>query len=168
MKHKAIRVFTICLISTMLISKTAYANSSWIWLTTSPMGILPIAIIVTLLIEVFGISKVCNIRKVKKVILVVFLANIISFIYPYLERAYRFIPTSGGFSITAAFEKGPYYMVLSGYLLLTLIIEMPVVYSFLKKEVNSKKKLISMILTVNIITTILVAVFERIICIGQW
>lgn len=168
MKHKLLRVITYCILTTIFLSQYVYANSSWIWLTTSPKKILPIAIVVTLLIEVVGILKVCKISNVKRISCSVLLANIISFIVPYIHRAYRFIPTSGGFSLSSAFDKGPYYMILSGYLFLTLIIEIPVVYGFLRKEVNNKKKLIITILIVNIITTILVAVLERIICIGQW
>lgn len=83
-------------------------------------------------------------------------------------RAYRFIPTSGGFSITAAFDKGPYYMILFGYMLLTIIVELPVVYLLLRKDSTSKKNLITSILLSNIITTLFVAAFELIICVGRW
>ena len=96
------------------------------------------------------------------------LANLLSFIAPYLERAYRFIPTSGGFSISAAFNKGPYYMILFGYLALTVIVELPVVYLMLRKESLNKKNLLLSILLSNIVTTLLVAVIERVLCTGRW
>lgn len=132
------------------------------------MAILPFAIIFTLLIETVSVVKFGKVVSSKKVFLIVSLANLLSFIAPYLERAYRFIPTSGGFSIMAAFDKGPYFMILFGYLVLTIIVELPVVYLMLRKESSSKKNLIIAILLSNIVTTLLVAIFERIICVGRW
>lgn len=170
MKYKVLSIAIISGLLSMFMVSTAYANSSWHWLTTSPMTVLPFAIIFTLLIETGAISKFNNIYNTKQVFAIVSLANLLSFLAPYLIRAYRFIPTSGGYSISAAFDKGPYYIVLSGYLLLTLIVELPLVYLYLRKEVaNSKKgKLIKTIIISNVITTLAVAICERFICIGQW
>lgn len=168
MKLKMGRILFLLLIMTLVFSKNIYANSSWVWLTTSPLTILPIAIIVTLFIEILGISKLNDIKRTKTIIFVVIIANIVSFIVPYIERANRFIPTTGGFSFTAAFNKGPYYIILIGYLLLTLIIEIPIVYLSLQKYVDEKLRLIITVITVNIITTAIVAILERIICVGQW
>jgi hypothetical protein len=93
---------------------------------------------------------------------------LLSFIAPYLERAYRFIPTSGEYAIMAAFNKGPFYIVLSGYLILTVIVELPLVFYLLREESANKKNLFMSILLSNTVTTLLVAVLERIICIGRW
>lgn len=147
---------------------TVYINSSWHWLTTSPMTILPFAIIITLLIEIISISKFNDINNIKKVSIVITLANLLSFLAPYLERAYRFIPTSGGYSLSGAFNKGPYYIILAGYLLLTILIELPTVFLFLQKTASNRKKLILTIICSNIITTGIVAILERLICIGRW
>lgn len=152
----------------MLLSSVVYANSSWHWITTSPLTVLPFAVIFTLLIETVSVVKLGKVSNTKKTLVVVCLANLLSFLAPYLERAYRFIPTSGGYSILAAFDKGPYYMILGGYLFLTIIVELPTVYYLLRKESFDNKKLIGSIITSNIITTLLVAVCERIICIGRW
>lgn len=165
------RVFllVVCInIFLVLMPSRVYANSSWHWLTVSPMTVLPFAIIFTLLIETVSVVKLGKVANSKKAFLIVGLANLLSFIAPYLERAYRFMPTSGGFSISAAFNKGPYYMILFGYLALTVIIEVPVVYLILRRESPSRKNLIISILLSNIITTLLVAVIERVICAGRW
>ncbi len=151
-----------------LFPAASYANSSWHWVTTSPMTVFPFAVILTLLIETFAMVKYGKVSNTKKSILVVGLANLLSFLAPYLERAYRFIPTSGGFSIFAAFNKGPYYMVLSGFLLLTVVIEFPLVYFLLKDHTTSKKSLFVSVLLSNIATTVIVAGLERLICIGRW
>jgi len=146
---------------------SASANSSWHWVTTSPMTIFPFVVLLTLFLETLAIKKFGGVSNVKKVLIIVSIANLLSFLAPYIERAYRFIPTSG-FSISAAFNKGPYYIVLAGYLWLTIIIELPVTYFLLYKDTQKKRKLAVTIVSANILTTLLVAVIERLLCIGSW
>jgi hypothetical protein len=121
-----------------------------------------------LLVETILIIKFGKVKKQKKVFSIVILANLISFLAPYVERAYRFIPTSGGFRLSAAFNKCPYYIVLIGYLFLTIIIELPAVFFWLKKDTENIKSLAVLILAANIISTLGVALIERIICVGRW
>lgn len=151
-----------------LFPSIVYANSSWHWVTSSPMKVLPFAVVFTIFIETASVIKAGRVSNSKKAFYIICLANIMSFIAPYLERAYRFIPTSGGFSIFAAFNKGPFYMILAGYLILTIAVELPIVYFLLKKESANRKNLLISILLSNTVTTLLVAVCERIICVGQW
>ncbi len=167
-KYKSLFTAIVFILIIILNPITVYANSSWHWVTTSPMTVLPFAIIITLLIETMSIVKFNNLRNIKKVFVIVSLANILSFFAPYVERAYRFIPTTGGYSILSAFNKGPYYIVLIGYLFLTIIIELPTVFLFLKKEVSNRKKLMLTIVISNITTTSIVAICERLICVGKW
>ncbi|AEV69764.1 hypothetical protein [Acetivibrio clariflavus] len=146
---------------------TVYANSSWHWITMSPMKILPYVIIFTLIVEIAAVFTIGKVKNFKRVFYVISLANLFSYLAPYVERAYRFIPTSG-FRISAAFNKGPYYIVLTGYLILTIIVELPIVFWMLRKHTESKKMLVISILGANIVTTVAVAIIERILCIGQW
>ncbi|HQE65619.1 MAG TPA: hypothetical protein PLE05_02180 [Bacillota bacterium] len=132
------------------------------------MKVLPFAAAFTILIETTSVIKLGRVTDFKKAFYIICLANLMSFIAPYLERAYRFIPTSGGYSIFAAFNKGPYYIVLAGYLILTIAVELPIVYFLLRKDSVNRKTLLVSILLSNIVTTLLVAVCERIICVGQW
>ncbi len=152
----------------LLLPAGVYANSSWHWVTVSPMTIFPLAVIFTLLIETLAVVKFAKVDKAKKAFLVIGLANLFSFLAPYLERASRFSPVTGGFSLTAAFNKGPHYMIFTGSLLLTVIIELPIVYLILREDTSNKRNLILAILSSNIITTAIVAVLERLICIGRW
>ncbi|KJF28202.1 hypothetical protein TZ02_05060 [Clostridium aceticum] len=151
-----------------------YANSSWRWLTSSPKELLPIAIIFTLAIEYIGILSLGKLHLIKweriKIFGIIVLANIASFILPYIIRAYTLRPISGGWvnAWRDAFTKGPYYIVLFGYLFLTLLVEVPIVYGFLKKYTLSKKFLMSLIILLNIITTCIVAIIERTLYHGQW
>lgn len=150
---------------------TVSANSSWHWVTISPYVVFPFAVVFTLLIETVAIKKIARTPSLKKTLLVVGLANLASFLAPYLFRAWRFIPTSGGFNLMGAFNKGPYYIILGGYLALTLLVEVPVVVWLLYRDLPEKTTRTRLILTTviaNIVTTLLVAVCERLLCQGQW
>lgn len=168
MRPKSFRVIILFSIFLILFPSIIYANSSWHWLTTSPLTVLPFAIIFTLIIEIIMVIKLGKVRNYKKVIMIVSLANLISFLVPYIERAYRFRPISGEYALLDAFETGPFYIVLVGYLLLTVMVELPVVYLLLRKDSDDEKDLNKSIIFSNIITTLLVAICERLICIGKW
>jgi len=81
-----------------------------------------------------------------------------------------YIDNTGGmvYSFTEVFETMPNYIIGLGYLFLTLIIEIPVVYLFFRKDVENKRKLFYVTLCANIATTALVAVVERVVCRGSW
>ncbi len=168
MKRNVVIISIISFLFFLMFPTVSNANSSWHWVTASPLKVLPFAILFTLIIETAAIVMIGKVADIKKSFIVVGLANLFSFLAPYIFRAYRFIPTSGGFDLLAAFNKGPYYIDLTGFLVLTLIVELPIVYLMLKKETNKKPSLAIAILASNIITTLLVAVCERQICIGRW
>jgi hypothetical protein len=165
-KHRALITFLISSLF-MLIPVTAYANSSWHWITVSPMKILPFVIILTLIVEIAAVYVIGKVKNFRRIFYVISLANLFSYLAPYIERAYRFIPTSG-FSISAAFNKGPFYIVRLGYLVLTIVIELPIAFWLLRKHSDSKKMLAVSIVGSNILTTVAVYIVERIVCIGQW
>jgi hypothetical protein len=168
LKEKAATTFLFTILFVLMFATVSNANSSWHWVTVSPLKVLPFAVFFTLLIETAAVVFVGKTVDIKKTFIVVTLANIFSFLAPGFFRAYRFIPTSGAFSLYAAFNKGPYYIILTGYLVLTLLVELPVVYFSLRKEARNKWSFIISIITSNIITTVLVAICERQICIGRW
>ncbi|WP_353093187.1 hypothetical protein [Tissierella praeacuta] len=168
MGSKNFRVIILFSIFVILFPSVIYANSSWHWLTTSPLTVLPFAIIFTLIIEIIMVIKLGKVRNYKKVIMIVSLANLISFLVPYIDRAYRFRPMSREYALLDAFHAGPFYIVLVGYLLLTVLVELPVVYLLLRKDSDDEKDLNKSIIFSNIITTLLVAICERLICIGKW
>lgn len=151
----------------------AWANSSWHWVTVSPKQILPIAVIVTLAVETIGLITFGKVRGNLRAFIAVAFANTVSFVTPYLERAvpmfYRgTVPGDWNHAWDKAFNAGPYYMVGIGYFLLTILLELPLIYCFLRKHTESKKQLFIAIIFVNIITTAIVAIMERIFCQGQW
>lgn len=158
----------------VILPSTVFANSSWRWLTDDPLTILPLAVIFTLLVEIFAIYLCNKTTKLKlwRVGLVVTGANLASFLLPYLFlgfEAHHLTYTSNIFeAIQYMMEKGPYYIVGFVFLFLTLVIEGPVVYFALKNSIKNEKKLIISIVVVNCITTLAVAIVEHVICRGQW
>lgn len=161
-------VIILFFVNVFVFSVHCFANSSWHWLTNSPKKILPFAVVITLFIEIFSVVKFAGVKDIRKACVVITLTNLLSFLAPYIERANRFKSVIGSFSIDAAFSKGPYYIVLIGFLVLTVLVELPVGFLFLKKNASSSVRLMLSILISNIITTGGVAIAERIICVGQW
>ena len=151
----------ICLSCFPIIS---YANSSWHWVSDRrPYDVLPFVIIITLLIETFFVVHFAKVKNLLKAFLVVLISNILSFIFPYFTYAFDEI-----YTFEQMMEQTPSYTIGLAYLLITLIIEFPLVYGFLFKDAPNEKSLISSIIVSNIITTILVFVIERILSPGCW
>ncbi len=160
-----------CLLMSLILAfslvLTVFANSSWVWLTDAqPFYILPIAVLLTIGIETLMISKQIEEGKIFKIIFFVLFANLISFLLPYLleyNQAKMIVDTFEQY-----LNKGPTYMIGFFYLLLTLISEVPIVYNALKKNAKDTSKLFKIVAISNVITTIAVAVLERVFCRGRW
>ena len=96
-----------------------------------------------------------------KAAFVVGIANGASFVVPYFIYF-----SSNDFSYMANYW--PTYIVGIWYLLLTLAVEVPIVCNLLKKDCDNGKKLFKFVIMTNIVTTLMVAIVERIICVGRW
>ena len=148
-----------------LIPAAVYADSSWIWLTDyRPSDILPPVALVTIVIEVLAIWKIPHTRKFIKTAVAVILANAASFLLPYAiclnDPVYH--------DFDRVLDAGPNYIVGIGFLMLTFMIEIPIIYNLLKKHVGSRRKLLWTIVGSNIATTAMVAVVERLVTEGYW
>lgn len=151
------------------LSTTAYANSSWIWLTRrQPYELLPLAVLVTLVIETGVILFSLREKKLWKTLVLVIAANLISFLLPYLFLYLDQKSFAGGMGIREILDKGPFYIVGAFYLIITLVMEVPIVYVGLKREMKNKKRGLLTIIASNVVTTALVCVAERMICRGHW
>ncbi len=158
--------FLMSLIMFFSLTLTVFANSSWVWLTdVTPFYILPVAVFITITVECLMIASQVD-NKTIKVLFFVLLANLVSFILPYL------LEYSNAKMVVDTFDqylhKGPTYMIGFGYLILTLVSEVPIVYNGVKKNAKDKSKLLKYIFIANAITTVAVAVLERICCRGRW
>ena len=154
-------------IITLIIPCTIYANSSWVWISkTRPYDILPFVVIGTLLIETLSIHYFGKSKGLLKTFLIITAANSISFAMPYLIE-YSGVTSPYGKG-TYIFEHAPVYTVGIVYFIMTIACELPIVYSFLKKNTENRKALLISIITSNLVTTVLVAIIERTICVGRW
>ena len=148
-----------------LIPAAAYADSSWCWLTDNrPFDILPPVALATVVIEVLAIWLIPHTGKSIKTAVAVILANAASFLLPYAiclnDPVYH--------DFDRVLDAGPNYIVGIGFLMLTFMIEIPIVYNLLKKHVESRRKLLWTIVGSNIITTVMVAIVERVVTDGYW
>ena len=147
-------------------------NSSWHWLTTSVMPIFPVAVLLTLLIECSLIIAISRIQKIGKAVAIIVIANIASFAMPYLFKAVTLIGDFGwdyrGNSLIAVFEAGPFYIIGVFYLVLTALVEVPIVYLSLRQDAGKPKSLLASVVLVNVFTTTLIAIVERTISVGSW
>ena len=168
---KKYKLFSLSVISAFGVSvfpMLASANSSWVWISeTRPYDILPFVIIGTLLIETVAVNLVNKVGNWYKTFFAVLVGNIISFIAPYIGYS-NSLYGQMGYTLSQIIDRGPYYTVGTAFLLLTLIVELPIVYFLLKKDADNKKKLALCIVLANIVTTVLVALVERTLCYGRW
>ena len=147
----------------------AYANSSWRWLTDKkPWHLLPTAIVLTLLIEITMHKHLLNIKSVK-VYFAIIVANVCSFLLPYVMICYVNY-SQVLYTIKETLNSGPTYMIRFGYLFMTLAIEVPIVKGMIKELIREeeRKRVFSVTVISNIITTVLVFVIERTLCKGIW
>jgi len=145
-----------------------FANSSWHWLTkTKPFDILPYVAIFTILVEYIAIKIINLINNSIRLLLIICLANLASFLLPY-----ALIWTSSlaavGYSFEMSVNHLPMYIVGLGYLFLTLIAEVPLVYISYKGIITEKRRLFISIIIVNVTTTMIIAIIERMVCRGSW
>ena len=149
-------------------SVVTFANSSWAWITQSrPYDVLPFVIVFTLVAETYVIKAVSGIRTAGEVFVPVLLGNLLSYAVPYITYS-QTTPYAGAFSLGYILERGPFYTVGVAFLITTLVVEIPVVYMFLKKKTEEKRNLILADIGVNAFTTVVVAIIERVICRGRW
>lgn len=177
MKNKKRYICFITILTLLWVSSiTAFANSSWVWISeTRPDDLLPFVIAGTLIIEILALRCVAGIKKLKKIIPVTVIANLVSFAMPYflvavtVQMDNETVP--GGetlYTVEEMLEKWPTYTVGLSFLIMTLACEMPIVYNILKKDTEQRKKLFLVIIGSNLLTTVLTAVVERTLCYGRW
>lgn len=168
-KRKNINTILMTLILLFSVSLTAFANSSWVWLTPfRPIYILPFVIIVTLSTEILLIYYFSKSTKFNKIITFVILGNLLSFLAPYLWEFLISLMPHSIYNFSEMLERGPSYIIGVAYLLLTLIVEIPIVYYGVKKDAENQQGLLKGIIFSNIITTIYTALVEHILCRGHW
>lgn len=160
----------VCLTLTA-IPAAALANSSWRWFTkTRPHDLLPLAIILTVAIEIFALLRFGGVKGKKRAAVSVAAANLVSFLVPWVLEYDTFLYEHWNtvMDFDVFLSKTPNYQVTLAFLLLTLLFEIPVLYLLLSKHTESKKRLLLTAAGANTVTTLICAVMERTLCRGQW
>ena len=166
-RYKAITNTTITALLVFAFSFTAFANSSWAWISeTRPYDVLPFVAIATLIIETAALNLVLKIGNWHKVFSGVLIGNLISFAVPYI--GYSNTTPYYDMPLSYILERGPFYTVGAAFLFLTVAVELPFMYFWLKKSVKNKKLLVLVTVVANVVTTAMVAVAERVLCEGRW
>lgn len=158
-----------CLLFCLFPTATAWANSSWRWAAeTRPYDVLPYAIVLTLAIETAALVLLAKIPRVGKVFCLVALANFLSFLAPYAWELLIF-RTEGIYpSFLETIEHWPVYTVGIAYAVVTLAIEVPLLYLALRKDAENRKRLLWALVGANLLTTALCFLIERVFCPGSW
>ena len=164
MKNKYIVILLV--IINLLVPNAIYANSSWHWLSNNrPYDILLYVVFLTITIETIMVNYFGKINDLKQVSAVIVLSNLMSYYLPYLFV--RFMPYALYDNYIDYINHFPVYIVGIGYLLITLVIEIPLDYTLLKKTTNKRELLLSILIS-NILTTSLVYCIERLYAKGIW
>lgn len=151
-----------------MLATPVFANSSWRWLSdTRPYDLLPIAVVMTLVIEILAINYIPRVNDLKKTGLWVTMSNLMSYGSTYLIT---FLSSGVVKSFDEMLEYTPVYTIGFWSFLLTLGVELPLVYWKLGKDFDDKRKtrLLVTILCANALTTALVFALERTLAPGQW
>ena len=144
----------------------AYANSSWYWFSeTRPFDILPWVALVTIVVEWIMLWKIPDIKRWGKVLCAVAVANIASFLMPYLLI---YIQSSTQESFKELLDTSPSYIVGIVFLIITCAVEIPIVNKVLKNDTQNGKRLFTVSIIANIITSLFAAILERLVTEGGW
>ena len=166
MNSNPLKISLIVVVVIVLFPMNVFADSSWIWISEKrPFDILPWVAIGTILIEWLSIWLMPKTGQALKALGTVTLANAASFLLPY---AFLKASLSWYGTFDHILDSGPHYIVSGVFLLLTITIEMPIVYNLLKSNVNNKRLLQITIIASNAVTTAGVAIIERMITEGYW
>lgn len=166
-RYKVISNTSVAFLLLFSFSFTAFANSSWVWISeTRPYDVLPFVAAATLAIETAALNLVLKIGNWHKVFSGVLVGNLISFAVPYI--GYSNTPPYYDMPLSHILERGPFYTVGAAFLFLTVAVELPFIYFWLKKNVQNKKLLVLVTVVANVVTTAMVAMVERLLCEGYY
>ena len=162
--NNIIRCLLVTSVMLLYLSESVYADSSWVWISeTRPYNVLQYVVILTLTIEIVMINYMAKVDRLGKTSLVVTIANLCSFLLPYWATVYI-----DGVHTYPDTLNDYHSIVIGPYLLLTLMIEIPIVMALLGRDVKDKKKLLLITLGANVLTTIMVYGVEKIFCEGYY
>lgn len=167
-KYKFVSTWAVAFLLLSAFGFSAFANSSWVWISeTRPYDVFPFVVAGTLAIETAAYNLFLKVGNWHKVFFGVLAGNLVSFVVPYMGYA-NTTPYAGVYTLKEILNRGPFYTVGTAFLLLTVIIEVPFMCFYLRKDAKDKKLTVAVAVLVNVVTTVLVALTERLLCHGHW
>lgn len=172
-KYRLFSTVAIAIFLVALFPVSVSANSSWHWISlTNPLDIFPLVVIITLVSETLLIKKFAGTEntKISKLFCIITFANLLSFLIPYAVEFNTWIEEKwyDGYTFSEWVMKTPFYTTGVEFLIMTLLIEVPVVFLVLRKRTDNIKRLILVLTVTNVLSTIIVAIIERMLCYGSW
>jgi hypothetical protein len=129
--------------------------------------VLPFAIVFTLAVEIFAVLKFGRVKRRLRASLVVTVANLASFLLPLLFF-WLIADIALPISPIDFISESPFYIVSSGFLLLTLVVELPIVFFTLGRETAYSSRLLLSIIISNTFTTAAIFVAEHLLCVRDF
>ena len=167
-KHRWYSI-AVCLFGlSAMLATPIFANSSWRWLSdTRPYDLLPMAIVMTLTIEILAINYIPRVNKLAQTTFWVTLGNLMSFGSTYL---FTYLGSGVVKTFDEMLEYTPVYTIGIFSFLLTAAVEIPLIHWRLSKGFDEKRhrNLLLTLLCVNGLTTALVFILERTLASGRW
>ena len=155
------------ILSVVLVGLTqiVFAWSAWNWTSRiTPFDLLPWMIVLAITIETLFLFRYTK-EDFKKTVSIVTLVNCLSLVAPYgLEWL---MSMSAGDSFFGYIEQWRIYTISWGYGILTGAVEIPILYRQLKTSLE-KRKLLSYMIEINLLTTTIIFLIERMVCEGAW
>ena len=148
----------------------ALANSSWIWISeTRPYDVLPWVAAGTILMELAALRFFGKAKITPRGVAAVILANLLSFAAPYILYYLSMVSDIAGgmmYEYLDYLDYFPSYIVGSGFALVTILVELPVVYAAFHRSAVNGRRLFCAVVLANLLSTAFVAVTERLLCRG--
>ncbi len=149
------------LVACVLFATVWGTGSSWAWATqTRPFDLLPWAALGALVLEAAVILPAAQPERKGRAFAILCIGNLLAFLLPY---ALRFLAQV--YAISSPWE---HYIVGALFLVVTFVVEFPLVYQLLKKDAKRKEWLLPSLLLANVVSTGAVVLLERIVCRGFW
>lgn len=139
----------------------AKARTSWVWTTDGrPFSFLLTFALGALALETLLLPTIAPGQKKTKVLEVLCLGNLVTFLLPYLLRYLG--------EVYEIISPSDHYVVGVLFLVVLLVLEVPVEYNLLHRDDSPNPRLLAGLLVANAVSTAGIALLERLAFHGYW
>lgn len=139
----------------------AKARTAWVWTTDGrPFSFLLAFALGALALETLLLPAIAPGQKKTKVLEVLCLGNLVTFLLPYLLRYLG--------EVYEIISPSDHYVVGVLFLVVLLVLEVPVEYNLLHRDDSPNPRLLAGLLVANAVSTAGIALLERLAFHGYW